>query len=219
MSQRKFYHNECLHIDSSTRQKGIRVTCMGEVSMDRLTDTLSVVYSIHVCIAKSRRLINRFYRGLSSPHLLWHRAQLHARLWYSALSKQLSTSSSHKPKRGICSQTEKTGEEKSLLSAVTHWLYSRCTFFSRGAQWPCYSPRIRAILDKLTWTIETLTVQGLGNEYWPSALWSKTGPYSVQDKMVKRGLGWVWDRDHGWSRGCFSASSTSFPLGRLRDPD
>ncbi len=48
--------------------------------------------------------------------------------------------------------------------------------------------RSRAVLDKPTRTIGKLTAQGVGREYLPSALWSKTGLYSVQDKMVKRML-------------------------------
>jgi hypothetical protein len=48
--------------------------------------------------------------------------------------------------------------------------------------------RSRAVLDKPTRTIGKLTAQGVGREYLPTALWSETGLYSVQDNMVKRML-------------------------------
>jgi hypothetical protein len=45
-----------------------------------------------------------------------------------------------------------------------------------------------AVLAKPTRTIGKFTAQGVGREYLPTVLWSETGLYSVQDKMVKRML-------------------------------
>jgi ribonuclease HI len=48
--------------------------------------------------------------------------------------------------------------------------------------------RNASILAKETRTIQKLTAPGVGREYLPIILWSETGIYSVQDKMVKRML-------------------------------
>jgi hypothetical protein len=48
--------------------------------------------------------------------------------------------------------------------------------------------RNTAVLAKPTRTVGKLTAQGVGREYLPAVLWSETGLYSVQDKMVKRML-------------------------------
>jgi hypothetical protein len=119
---------------------------------------------------------------------------------------------------------------RKLFPSLASYIQSRCQedsnviqFYKSGEPVPVRASakelndhfiqhRSRAVLDKPTRSLGKLTAQGVGREYLLTALWSESGLYSVQDKMVKRMLQCITNTFPTCSRLHIMMGSANFAL-------
>jgi ribonuclease HI len=190
------------HVTSFVAEGAAARVLLGMVPVDRplviLTDSANIMFAMQHC---SRRERWRDFSNHADEQLLKELATLQAQR--TALTVWVKVKSHVSVE--LNERADRLAAEAPFVEEAVSKLYTEqedgnvIQFYKSGEPVPVRASakelndhfiqlRNTAVLAKPTRTVGKLTAQGVGREYLPAVLWSETGLYSVQDKMVKRML-------------------------------